>query len=74
MTTEVTKAVEELLDATREQARTRSILETLNNQVSFADGQFRRALARVEEAKQNLHKLVQADADPTNGQREAQKQ
>jgi hypothetical protein len=74
MTTEVTKAVEELLDATREQARTRSILETLNNQVSFADGQFRRALARVEEAKQNLHKLVQAAADPTNGQREAQKQ
>ena len=74
MTTEVTKAVEELLDATREQARTRSILETLNNQVSFADGQFRRALASVEEAKQNLHKLVQAAADPTNGQREAQKQ
>jgi len=74
MTTEVTNAVEELLDATREQARTRSILETLNNQVSFADGQFRRALARVEEAKQNLHKLVQAAADPTNGQREAQKQ
>jgi len=31
-------------------------------------------LARVEEAKQNLHKLVQAAADPTNGQREAQKQ
>jgi len=49
-------------------------MATLNNQIAFADGQLRRALDRVDEAKQNLHKLVQAAADPTNGQREAQKQ
>jgi len=74
MTTEVTRAVEELLDALREQLRARVELAALNNRVSVADSIFRHAAARVDEAKKNLHTTIQADADLTNGQREAQNQ
>ncbi len=60
----VVQALEEVISATVAQHESRQALDSARTRQTCADGNFRRAVERVDEANKNLGKLIQATCDP----------